>query len=159
MFGAAVVAFAAVKESPRLAGATARRALASNDGREIGAGTRGAPVLLLPCKPPLSGRSRKAEPTPMCRPPRSHLEVAIDSPYQGFGRVSRDGSVAYATVTFDKQAGDLPAKAAQPLIDAVKTVKEPGLRIELSGPVVARGSSCENLRETPSHAIRRPTRT
>jgi RND superfamily putative drug exporter len=64
--------------------------------------------------------------------------VAIDTPYQGFGRVSRDGSIAYATVTFDKQAGDLPAKAAQPLIDAVKRAKVPGLTIELSGPVVAR---------------------
>jgi RND superfamily putative drug exporter len=64
--------------------------------------------------------------------------VATDSPYQGSGRVSADGSVAYATVTFDKQSGDLPAKAAQPLIDAVKRVRVPGLRIELSGPVVAR---------------------
>jgi RND superfamily putative drug exporter len=64
--------------------------------------------------------------------------VAIDTPYEGVGRVSANGSIAYATVTFDKQAGDLPAKAAQPLIDAVKQVKVPGLKIELSGPVVAR---------------------
>src|SRR5205085_9343801 len=64
--------------------------------------------------------------------------VAIDSPYQGFGRVSGDGTIAYATVTFDKQSGDLPAKAAQPLIDGAKRVKVPGLRIELSDPVVAR---------------------
>ena len=64
--------------------------------------------------------------------------VALDAPYHGFGRVSADGSIAYATVTFDRQAGDLPAKAAQPLLDAVKGVKVPGLRIELSGPVVAR---------------------
>src|ERR1700730_12323206 len=64
--------------------------------------------------------------------------VAIDSPYQGPGRVSPDGSIAYATVTFDKQAGDMPAKVAKPLIDAVKRIKVPGLRIELSGRVVAR---------------------
>ncbi|MHB8670894.1 MAG: MMPL family transporter [Acidimicrobiales bacterium] len=64
--------------------------------------------------------------------------VAIDTPYQGFGRISPNRTIAYGTVTFDKQAGDLPAKAAQPLIDAVKTVKVPGLRIELSGAVVAR---------------------
>src|SRR5438876_1163690 len=64
--------------------------------------------------------------------------VAVDSPYQGFGRVSPDGTIAYATVTFDKQSGDVPAKAAQPLIDAAKKVKVPGLKIELSGPVVAR---------------------
>src|SRR5258705_1933004 len=64
--------------------------------------------------------------------------VALDSPYQDPSRVSRDGSIAYATVTFDKQAGDLPAKAAQPLIDAEKQVKVPGLTVELSGQVVAR---------------------
>src|SRR5207244_7774125 len=53
-------------------------------------------------------------------------------------RLSADGSIAYATATFDKQAGDLPAKAAQPLIDAVKKVKVPALEVELSGSVVAR---------------------
>ena len=46
------------------------------------------------------------------------IVVALESPYDGLGRVSPNGTVAYATVTFDKQAGDLPAKAAQPLIDA-----------------------------------------
>src|SRR5260370_15037076 len=35
--------------------------------------------------------------------------VALDSPYQSAGRISGDGSIAYATVTFDKQSGDLPA--------------------------------------------------
>jgi RND superfamily putative drug exporter len=64
--------------------------------------------------------------------------VALDSPYDGPGRISADGSIAYATVTFDEQAGDLPADAAQPLIDAQKDVKVPGLTVELSGPVVAR---------------------
>jgi RND superfamily putative drug exporter len=67
----------------------------------------------------------------------AHL-VALDSPYLVPGRISPDRTIAYATATFDKQAGDLPAKAAQPLIDAAKRVKVPGLRIELSGPVVAR---------------------
>jgi RND superfamily putative drug exporter len=64
--------------------------------------------------------------------------VALDSPYEGFGRINDRGTIAYGTVTFDQQAGDLPSKAAQPLIDAVKKVNVPGLRIELSGPVVAR---------------------
>ena len=64
--------------------------------------------------------------------------VALDSPYEGFGRINDKGTIAYATVTFDQQAGDLPPKTAQPLIDAAKKVKVPDLRIELSGPVVAR---------------------
>jgi RND superfamily putative drug exporter len=64
--------------------------------------------------------------------------VAIDSPYQGGGRISADGKIAYATVTFDKQSGDLPAKTAKPLIDAAKKAANPNVKIELSGPVVAR---------------------
>jgi RND superfamily putative drug exporter len=64
--------------------------------------------------------------------------VAFQSPYTTPSRISRDKRVAYATVTFDRQAGDLPAKAAQPLIDAAHRVKVPGLKIELGGEVVAR---------------------
>jgi RND superfamily putative drug exporter len=64
--------------------------------------------------------------------------VALDSPYNQPQRVSRNGKIAYATVTFDEQAGDLDAKAAQPIIDAVEKIKSPGLDVELSGPVVAR---------------------
>src|SRR4051794_39499422 len=71
-------------------------------------------------------------------PGKTPHAVALDSPYGGAGRINGEGPIAYATVTFDEQAGDLPAKTAQPLIDAVKNVKVPGLRIELSGPVVAR---------------------
>jgi RND superfamily putative drug exporter len=64
--------------------------------------------------------------------------VALDSPYQDSGRISADGKIAYATVTFDEQAGDLPAKAAQPLIDAAKRARSPELKVELDGPVVSR---------------------
>jgi RND superfamily putative drug exporter len=66
----------------------------------------------------------------------AHVD-AIDSPYTQPGRISANGTIAYATVTFDKQAGDMPTKTAQPLIDAAKAVKVPGLRIALDGPVVA----------------------
>src|SRR5207247_320925 len=66
-----------------------------------------------------------------------HL-VSFQSPYAAPGRISRDKRVAYATATFDRQAGDLPAKAAQPLIDAAHRVKVPNLKIELGGEVVAR---------------------
>jgi RND superfamily putative drug exporter len=66
--------------------------------------------------------------------------VAIDTPYTRPGRVSADGTIAYATITFDKQAGDLPANAAQPLIDAAKRARNSDLRVELDGPVVARAT-------------------
>jgi RND superfamily putative drug exporter len=72
-------------------------------------------------------------------PGRLPHAVGIETPYEGPpGRVSSDATVAYATVTFDKQAGDLPAKTAQPLIDAVDKIDVPGLDVELSGQVVAR---------------------
>ncbi|HZN15244.1 MAG TPA: MMPL family transporter, partial [Acidimicrobiales bacterium] len=61
--------------------------------------------------------------------------TGVDSPFQ-FGRVSADGTVAYATITYDEVAGDLARDTAKPLIDAVKKVDVPGLNIELSGPVV-----------------------
>ncbi|HEX4820682.1 MAG TPA: MMPL family transporter, partial [Acidimicrobiales bacterium] len=64
--------------------------------------------------------------------------VALDSPYTTPGHISADGSVAYATVTFDEQAGDLPASTAQPLIDGATARHSEDLTIELSGPVVSR---------------------
>jgi RND superfamily putative drug exporter len=64
--------------------------------------------------------------------------VALDSPYSVPGRISPDGSVAYATVTFDQQSGDMPASTGQPLIDAAKQAKVADLKVELSGPVIAR---------------------
>jgi RND superfamily putative drug exporter len=65
--------------------------------------------------------------------------VAFDSPYETPGRIDpKSGTIAYATETFDEQAGDLPPKTAQPLIDAAKKVNVPGLQIEFGGPVIAR---------------------
>jgi RND superfamily putative drug exporter len=61
----------------------------------------------------------------------------VESPFQ-FGRVSADGTVAYGTVTYDDQAGNLPTKTGKPLIDAAKKVNAdvPGLKVELTGEVV-----------------------
>ncbi|MDQ1446561.1 MAG: putative drug exporter of the superfamily, partial [Acidimicrobiaceae bacterium] len=71
--------------------------------------------------------------------------VGVQSPYaDGPGaenRISRDGKVAYATIQFDDQAGDLPTKAAQPVLDAVDAVRKqgvPGLQVESGGEVVTR---------------------
>jgi RND superfamily putative drug exporter len=61
--------------------------------------------------------------------------VAVESPIQ-FGRISADGTVAYATVTYDDLAGNMPTKTGKPLIDAVKKVNVPGLKVELTGEVV-----------------------
>lgn len=71
--------------------------------------------------------------------------MALDSPYSSPGRVSADRSVAFATITFDKQAGDMPTKTAKPIIQAAKAVKVPGLKVALAGPVVA-----EAIQQPPS---------
>jgi RND superfamily putative drug exporter len=63
--------------------------------------------------------------------------ASLDSPYRVPGRISRDGTVAYATVTFDKLTNDLPREAAKPLTDAAHRTEGGGLRIELAGPIVA----------------------
>ncbi len=62
--------------------------------------------------------------------------VSVASPYQMPGQISRDGNVAYATVTFSGLASTLPSKTAQPLVDAAKQTELPGLKIGLGGPVV-----------------------
>ena len=68
---------------------------------------------------------------------RPHV-VNVEAPFQ-FGRVSADGTVAYGTITYDKQAGDLPKSTAEHLIEAAKDTKVPDLKIELTGEVAARG--------------------
>ncbi len=62
--------------------------------------------------------------------------VSVASPYQTPGQTSRDGKVAYAMVTFSGLASNLPAKTAQPLVDAVKQIQIPGLKVAAGGPVV-----------------------
>ncbi len=62
--------------------------------------------------------------------------VSVESPYQTPGHISRDGNVAYATVTFSGLASNLPSKTAQPLVDAVNRAEHPGLKIAVGGLVV-----------------------
>jgi len=61
--------------------------------------------------------------------------ASIDHPFQ-FGRISPDGSIAYGTITYDDQAGNLPKSTAKPLVQAAKAVHVPDLKVELAGEVV-----------------------
>ncbi|MGW2558119.1 MMPL family transporter [Streptomyces sp. NPDC001514] len=58
-------------------------------------------------------------------------------------QISEDGRTAYATVTFDKQADDIPVKQAQAVVDTAKAAENDGLQVELGGSVTA-------LTEAPS---------
>ncbi|MEU5220801.1 MMPL family transporter [Streptomyces sp. NPDC020807] len=65
--------------------------------------------------------------------------AAVTSPYgdAGAGQVSEDGHTAYATVTFDAQADDIPKGQAEALVDTAKAAADEDLRVELGGTAVA----------------------
>ncbi|WP_326679834.1 MMPL family transporter [Streptomyces sp. NBC_01237] len=63
----------------------------------------------------------------------------VTGPYgaAGTGQISEDGRTAYATVTFDHQADDIPEEQARALVDTAKAAGSDGLRVELGGTAVA----------------------
>ncbi|MEV3858010.1 MMPL family transporter [Streptomyces sp. NPDC050095] len=67
---------------------------------------------------------------------------SVVSPYatQGAGQISADGHTAYATVTFEQQADDIPKSQAQAVVDTAKAAESDGpdgLQVELGGSAVA----------------------
>ncbi|MEX0169496.1 MMPL family transporter [Streptomyces sp. LMG1-1-1.1] len=64
--------------------------------------------------------------------------AAVTSPYgPTTGQISEDGRTAYATVTFDEQADDIPEAQARALVDTAKSAADEGLQVELGGSAVA----------------------
>ncbi|MFJ9825494.1 MMPL family transporter [Streptomyces sp. NPDC101160] len=63
--------------------------------------------------------------------------ASVTSPYGSApGQISEDGHTAYATVTFDAQAGDIPEAEAQALVDTAKAAETDGVQVELGGAAV-----------------------
>ncbi|MFD7748590.1 MMPL family transporter [Streptomyces sp. NPDC059698] len=64
---------------------------------------------------------------------------AVTGPYgaSGPGQISEDGHTAYAAVTFDRPADEIPAAQAQALVDTAQAAEGDGLRVELGGTAVA----------------------
>jgi putative drug exporter of the RND superfamily len=64
--------------------------------------------------------------------------VSVSSPFGTGGavQVSRDGRTAFAVVNYDKRANLLPNNTGQPVLDAIKAVKLPGLEIAAGGQVI-----------------------
>jgi RND superfamily putative drug exporter len=50
--------------------------------------------------------------------------------------VSRDGAIAFATVSFDQRANVLPRADAQQLIDTAQAIDSPALQVELGGNAI-----------------------
>jgi putative drug exporter of the RND superfamily len=59
----------------------------------------------------------------------------IVSPYSlaGASHVNQDKTVAFATVTFDKQTTDLSTATAKKLVDTATSASEPGLKVAVTG--------------------------
>ncbi|MFD3515969.1 MMPL family transporter [Streptomyces sp. NPDC058657] len=65
-------------------------------------------------------------------------EAAGGTPVRyGPGQISADGLTAYATVTFDAQADDLPVAQAQAVVDTARAAADEEVRVALGGGAVA----------------------
>ncbi|MFD9822574.1 MMPL family transporter [Streptomyces violascens] len=71
--------------------------------------------------------------------------ASVAGPYgaEGAARISADGRTAYATVTFEEQADDIPKAQAKAVVLAAKAAASDSLDVELGGSAVA-------LTEAPS---------
>jgi RND superfamily putative drug exporter len=64
--------------------------------------------------------------------------ASVISPYsaRGAAQVSRNGTVAYATVVFDAQAENLPVPDVNRVVHLAEAARAPGVQVELGGPAV-----------------------
>ncbi|MFF2174834.1 MMPL family transporter [[Kitasatospora] papulosa] len=69
------------------------------------------------------------------------------------GQISADGRTAYATVTFDHRAGDIPAGQARAVADTAQRAAGEGLQVELGGTAVATGAPALHLSEAVGVAV------
>jgi putative drug exporter of the RND superfamily len=68
--------------------------------------------------------------------------AAVTDPYAPGGQsVSRDGRTAFAAVTFDAVANDLPVDAISAVIDTAGAARSTGLQVELGGQAIQRTES------------------
>ena len=67
------------------------------------------------------------------RSARSRTSSSVENPYRTAGRLSDNGRVAYATVSYDQTATDLDAKARERLEDATAGLGKAGVDVAMSG--------------------------
>ena len=68
--------------------------------------------------------------------------VAVTDPYASDGQaISKDERTAFATVTFDAQAGDLPEDAIRAVIGAAQEARTPTVQVELGGQAIGQTES------------------
>jgi putative drug exporter of the RND superfamily len=78
--------------------------------------------------------------------------VGVVSPYGHAGavQVSKDRRTAFAVVNYDKRANLLPNSTGQPVLDAIKAVNVPGLKIAAGGQVI---ENAEGFNIGPATAV------
>jgi RND superfamily putative drug exporter len=52
------------------------------------------------------------------------------------GQISKDGKIAFATVTFDESAREIPKPAIQRMMDTARSVEGDGLQVEMGGQAI-----------------------
>jgi putative drug exporter of the RND superfamily len=63
--------------------------------------------------------------------------ASVASPYDSRGQaISADGRTAFATVTFNEQANDLPSQAVTTVINTARAARSPTLQVELLGQAI-----------------------
>ena len=62
--------------------------------------------------------------------------AGVRDPYAGPGAISKDGTIGYATVAFDKQASELDKADVQRVVDTAKGAANPGLQVNLGGEAI-----------------------
>ncbi|MER5909907.1 MMPL family transporter [Streptomyces sp. NPDC001982] len=64
----------------------------------------------------------------------------VTSPYgdRGAGQISRDGTIAYAQITFAQRANEIPKEVVQDVVDAAQDAERSGLQVELGGQAIQR---------------------
>lgn len=68
--------------------------------------------------------------------------VDVADPYATSGQaISKDGRTAFATVTFDAPANDLPEQAVSRVIETAQSARTPALEVELGGQAIAQSAS------------------
>jgi RND superfamily putative drug exporter len=71
----------------------------------------------------------------------------VRSPYADAAAISRYGTTAYATVTLDGPAQDVPTADIRRMIDTAKAAEGDGLRVELGGDAVRGAEESEGVAE------------
>lgn len=65
----------------------------------------------------------------------------VAGPYQGergAAQISRDGTIAYAQITFAEQANAVPKELVQDVVDTAQSAERAGLQVELGGQAIQR---------------------